>query len=73
MKHERIVSDPDVMFGKPVIRGTRITVEQVLRKLAAGMTTEDVVRDHPQISAEDIKAAQAFAADVLSDEEVLFG
>ncbi len=72
MAHERIVSDPDIMFGKPVIRGTRITVEQLLRKLAAGMSVEDVLRDHPKLTADDIRAAQAFAADVLSDEEVFF-
>ena len=72
MAHERVVSDPDVMFGKPVIRGTRITVEQLLRKLAAGMAVSEILHDHPQLSEDDIKAAQAFAADVLSDEEVIF-
>lgn len=73
MTHERITSDPNVMFGKPIIRGTRITVEQVLRKLAAGMRSDEIIRDHPKLTEDDIRAAQAFAADVLSDEEVLFG
>ena len=73
MTHERITSDPNVMFGRPIIRGTRITVEQVLRKLAAGMRSDEIIRDHPKLTEDDIRAAQAFAADVLSDEEVLFG
>ena len=73
MAHERIEVDPAIMFGKPVIRGTRITVEQVLRKLAAGMSPEDIARDHPRLTVDDIRAAQAFAADFLADEEIAFG
>ncbi len=73
MAHDRIVIDPAIMFGKPTIRGTRITVEQILRKLAAGMSPEDIVRDHPHLSVEDIHAAQAYAADYLADEEIVFG
>jgi uncharacterized protein (DUF433 family) len=61
------------MFGKPVIKGTRITVEQLLRKLAAGMTPEQILEDHPRITIDDIRAAEAFAADYLADEEVAFG
>ena len=61
------------MFGKPVIKGTRITVEQLLRKLAAGMTPEQIIEDHPRITIDDIRAAEAFAADYLADEEVAFG
>lgn len=72
MAHDRIVIDPAIMFGKPTIRGTRITVEQILRKLAAGMSPEDIVRDHPHLSVEDIHAAQAYAADYLADEEIVF-
>ena len=73
MSHERIEINPDVMMGKPVIRGTRITVESILRKLSAGMTPQEVADDHPNITADDIRAAQAFAADYLADEEVVFG
>ncbi len=73
MRHERIEINPAVMFGKPVIRGTRVTVEQILRKLAAGMTPEEIVRDHPRLTVADVRAAQAFAADYLADEEVAFG
>jgi len=72
MGHDRIETNPQIMFGKPVIRGTRITVEHVLRKLSAGATPEDIIRDHPSLTVEDIRAAEAFAADYLSDEEVAF-
>ncbi len=60
------------MFGKPVIKNTRITVEQILRKLSAGMTKEEIIRDHPRLTTEDIRAAEAFAADYLADEEIAF-
>jgi uncharacterized protein (DUF433 family) len=70
-RHERIVIDPRVMAGKPTIRGTRITVELILRKLGAGMTCEEIVADHPHLAADDIRAAHAFAADYLADEAVI--
>ena len=70
MKEPRITSDPKVMFGKPVIAGTRITVEHILRCLAAGESPEDVVADYPPLTLEDIRAAQAFAADHLARESV---
>ncbi len=73
MRHERIEINPAVMYGKPVIRGTRVTVEQILRKLAARMTPEEIVRDHPRLTVADVYAAQAFAADYLADDEVAFG
>jgi len=60
------------MGGKPVIRGTRIPVELVLRKLGAGMTVEAILADHPGLTADDIRAAQAFAADFIADEEVVY-
>ncbi len=70
--HPRIEVNPDVMFGKPVIKGTRITVEHLLRKLAGGMTVEEILEDHPHLSKEDILAAQEFAADYLADEHLIF-
>lgn len=72
-KHARIEINPKIMFGKPVIKGTRITVEHVLRKLAGGMTTEEILKDHPQLSPADVSAAQEFAADYLAEEEISFG
>jgi len=71
-KHERIEIKPNVMFGKPVIRNTRITVEQVLRKLSGGMTIQEIIIDHPHLRREDIFAAQEFAADYLAAEEIAF-
>jgi len=73
MTHERIESNPEVMGGKPVIRGTRVPVELILRKLGAGMTAEAIVADHPRLVPDDIRAAQAFAADYLADEELVYG
>jgi uncharacterized protein (DUF433 family) len=72
MAHERIEINPKVMVGKPVIRSTRITVELILRKLGAGMTPDDIIADYPQLTADDIRAAQAFAADYLADEDIVF-
>lgn len=69
-RHERVTLDPAVMLGKPVIRGTRVTVEQVLRELGAGMTVEEVLAAHPRLTVEDVRAAQAFAADWLAEETV---
>jgi uncharacterized protein (DUF433 family) len=68
MRCERIETDPDVMDGKPVIRGTRVPVELVLRKLGAGMSAEAIVIDHPRLTHDDIRAAQAFAADYLAGD-----
>ena len=73
MAHERIEINPEIMGGKPVIRGTRIQVELVLRKLGAGMTPEAIVADHRRLTLDDIRAAQAFAADYLADEELVYG
>ena len=73
MQYERIEINPDIMFGKPVIRGTRVPVELVLRKLGAGMTAEAILADHPRLTLDDIHAAQAFAADYLADEEIVDG
>ncbi len=69
---ERIEINPKKMFGKPVIRGTRITVEHILRKLAAGMTVEDILHDHPHLTRDDIYAAIAFAADYMADEDMVY-
>jgi uncharacterized protein (DUF433 family) len=59
---ERITLDPAVRSGKPVIRGTRITVSDVLEYLAGGMTPEEVLADFPDLAADDIRAVLAFAA-----------
>lgn len=71
MFHERISIDPRVMFGKPVILGTRVTVELILRKLGEGMTDEQILQHHPHLMIEDIRAAASFAADHLAAEEIV--
>jgi uncharacterized protein (DUF433 family) len=73
MPHQRIETNPDIMDGKPVVRGTRVLVELVLRKLGAGMSPEAILVDHPRLTLDDILAAQAFAADYLADEDVIYG
>ena len=65
IRTDRIEVNPKVMLGKPVIRGTRIPVEIILEKLAAGITSEDLLRSYPRLTAEDISAALLFAAQSL--------
>jgi uncharacterized protein (DUF433 family) len=60
---DRIVLDPEIRFGKPTVRGTRITVGDVLSYLAGGMSEEEILVDFPQLSREDIRACLAFAAE----------
>ena len=60
-----ILSNPHVMMGKPVIAGTRITVESILEKLAAGETIEQILDAHPRLTEDGIRAALAFAANAL--------
>ena len=71
MAHARIAADPKMMMGKPCIRGTRITVELILRKLGAGRSFADVLEAYPQLTDDDLRAALAFAADYLQHETVL--
>ena len=65
-----IVSNPAVMMGKPVIVGTRITVESILEKLAAGETIEQLLEAHPRLTREAIQEALAFAAEALRADVV---
>jgi uncharacterized protein (DUF433 family) len=67
---ERIVIDPKILVGKPVIRGTRIAVEFLLELLAEGWTHEEVVKNYPQLAADDIQAALHYAAEALKHERV---
>jgi len=68
---ERIVSDPNILVGKPVIKGTRISVELILGWLANGWTYEQLLEAYPHITREDILAVLAFAAERLREEEYL--
>jgi uncharacterized protein (DUF433 family) len=71
MSHSRVIRDPKVMMGKPVIAGTRITVEHILRCLAAGDSVEHILANYSHLTADDIRAAQAFAADYLAHEGIV--
>lgn len=72
MTIDRIAVDPAIMMGKPVIRGTRITVELILRKLAEGATEGDLLEDYPHITTDDIRAAVAYGAASVAYEEIVF-
>lgn len=71
MIHDRIEVSPNVMVGKPVIRGTRVPVELILRKLAEGATEADILDAYPHLVGEDVRAAIAYAADVVAREDLL--
>ena len=69
---DRIEINPRVMLGKPVIRGTRIPVELILRKLSDGASEGDLLDAYPNLAREDIQAAMRYAADAIAHEEVVF-
>ncbi len=64
---QRITVEPKIMAGKPVIRGTRIPVQIVVRMLAQGISEDEILREYPRLQAEDIRAALAYAARVLAN------
>ncbi len=68
---DRIAADPDVMLGKPIIKGTRITVETILRKMSEGMSIEELLEAYPSLTKEDILAALSYSADVISEEAII--
>ena len=65
MQTDMIKSDPEIMMGKPVITGTRITVELIIEKLAAGESIDQIIGEHPRLTEENIRAALAFASDAV--------
>ena len=74
MKQGSIISDPEILNGKPVVKGTRISVALILQCIASGMTTEDVLNGYPTLTREGLEAALDFAARQFQGEEVvLFG
>lgn len=70
MSEVQIVSNPDIMMGKPVIKGTRITVELLLEKLSCGEPVEQIVDAHPSLTREGVLAAIKYAVDVLRSDVV---
>ncbi|MFQ5503706.1 MAG: DUF433 domain-containing protein [Planctomycetota bacterium] len=67
---ERIKVDPDVLVGKPTIRGLRISVEQILRALSAGIEKDELLADYPELEDTDIRAVLAYAAERVAEEQV---
>ena len=67
---ERIIIDKKILAGKPVIRGTRISVEFILELMASGMTVADILKEYSQLTREDVLAALAYASNVLRNEEI---
>lgn len=67
---QRIIVNPKIMAGKPVIAGTRIPVELILKKLAQKMDVKEILRDYPRLTKEDIKAVLLYATETIENEEV---
>jgi len=67
---ERITVDPDMLVGKPTIRGLRISVEQVIKALAAGISQHELLEEYPELEQEDIQAALLYAAERVGEEKV---
>jgi len=67
---DRITVNPEVMVGKPTIRGLRITVEQILKALAGNVKVQDLLEDYPELEPEDIQAVLLYAAELASEEQV---
>lgn len=67
---QRIALNPDLMAGKPVIGGTRIPVELIVRMMAQGIPEAEILREYPHLQPEDLRAALAYAAQALSSEDV---
>jgi uncharacterized protein (DUF433 family) len=68
--HGRIVIDPLILDGKPVLKGTRIAAELLVELLAAGWSEREILDNYPQLTAEDIRACLAYAAEILREERV---
>lgn len=68
--NNRIVVDPDIMVGKPIIKDTRITVELILRQLAQGKTIEELLKNYPHLEKKDIYACIGYATDLIEGEKV---
>jgi uncharacterized protein (DUF433 family) len=64
-----IVTDPEILVGKPVVKGTRLSVDLILDRLADGWTVEDLYQSYPRLTPEALQAVFAFAAEILKDED----
>lgn len=68
--YDRIVIDPDVLVGKPIIKGTRLAVEFIIELMASGWSHEDILKNYPGVTPEDILACLSYASAVLNSEKV---
>ena len=68
---ERIVIDPEIMVGKPVIKGTRIPVDAIIRRLAEGLSIKEILEDYPNLTREDIMASLEYCLYVISEEDII--
>ncbi|MFH1452613.1 MAG: DUF433 domain-containing protein [Armatimonadota bacterium] len=68
---KRITIDPKIMLGKPIVKGTRITVELILKKLSEGISIEKLLKAYPKLKKEDVSAALQYSAEVIGGEELL--
>ena len=68
---DKIISDPNILLGKPIVKGTRISVELILRRLSEGMKTKDLLEAYPQLKYDDVLAALSYSAEILSGEEMI--
>ena len=66
----RITINPEVMVGKPTVRGLRITVEQILKALAGGVKIEELLEDYPELESKDIQAVLIYASELVNEEQV---
>ena len=71
MDHPRITSDPEILSGKPCVRGTRLSVEFILELIASGASRDEITRAYPQLTTADVEAAVRFAAQSLRTESVV--
>ncbi len=70
VEEERIAVNPKIMVGKPVIKGTRVPVDAIIKRLAQGMSTKELLEEYPNLKEEDVKAALEYAAKVVSGEDI---
>ncbi|MBI2143642.1 DUF433 domain-containing protein [Candidatus Woesearchaeota archaeon] len=68
---KRIIVDPKIMVGKPVIKGTRVPVDAILQRIADGMTTEGILKDYPNLTKDDVRAAVEYSASLVRGEDII--
>lgn len=68
---KRIVVDPNIMVGKPIIKGTRIPVDAIIKRIADGMNLDEIIEEYPNLTKEDIKAALLYTIEMLRGEDII--